>query len=44
MGTQQEGLTQMKEKKGLSFGSWAAIALTAAVIVGLIVFFLVLGR
>ena len=44
MGTQQEGLKRMKEKKGLSFGSWAAIALTAAVIVGMIVFFLMFGR
>ncbi len=44
MGTQQEGLTQMKEKKGLSFGSRAAIALSAAVIIGMIVFFLTLGR
>ncbi len=44
MGTQQEGLTQMEGKKGLSFGSWAAIVLTAAVIVGMIVFFLMLGR
>ena len=34
----------MKEKKGLSFGSWAAIVLTAAVTVGLIVFFLMFGR
>ena len=44
MGTQQEGLKRMKEKKGLSFGSWAAIALTTAVIVGMIVFFLMFGR
>ncbi len=37
-------MTAMKEKKGLSFGSWAAIVLTAAVVAGLAVFFLVLGR
>ena len=44
MGTQQEGLTRMKGKRGLSFGSWAAIVLTVGVIVGMIVFFLMFGR
>ncbi len=34
----------MDGKKGLSFGSWAAMLLTAAVIVGMIVFFLMFGR
>ncbi len=34
----------MREKKPLSFGSWAAIALTVAVTAGMIVFLLVLGK
>ncbi len=34
----------MKEKKGLSPGSWAAIVLTALVTAGAIVFFLLLVR
>ena len=34
----------MKDRKPLSFGSWAAIVLTAAVVTGMIVFLLVLGR
>ncbi len=37
-------MTAMKEKRGLSFGSRAAIVLTVAVAAGLIAFFLMLGR
>ena len=37
-------MTSVKDKKGLSPGSWAAIVLTAAVVAGLAVFFLVYGR